>query len=92
MNDPKEQARRDAADAIRYAQMLMEIVPKLIADMQQAGVLRPSTRSEIQRILREGYDPRRSAQALRLLGERMKSTTFQEQELKREAPEKKESD
>ena len=89
MPEPHEQARRDAADAIRYAQMLMEIVPKLIADMQQAGVLRPSTRSEIQRILREEYDPQRSAQALRRLEERMKISGFQDQEMKRETPEKK---
>jgi hypothetical protein len=88
-DDPKEQARRDAADAIRYAQTLMEIVPRLIADMQQAGVLRPSTRSEIQLILREGYDPQRCAQALRRLEERMRTAGFQDQEMKRETPERK---
>jgi hypothetical protein len=85
----KAQARADAANTVRYAHILMEIVSRLVSDMQQAGVLRPSTRMEILEILQEPHDPQRAARALERLQRRIGSADFQEQELKRETPKKK---
>lgn len=83
---PLERAQREAREAITYAHLMTEIVCLLVADMQQARVLRPSSKSEILRILREGHDPNRSRLAFERLGERMKITTLLEEEEKRETP------
>jgi hypothetical protein len=83
---PLERAQREAATAIEYAHMTTQIVCLLVADMQKAAVLRPSTKSEIVRLLREPFDADRSRQALERLAERMKLTTRLEEEEKRETP------
>lgn len=82
----QERAQREAAAAIQYAHQMTEIVCLLVADMQQARALRPSTKGEILRVLREGFDPQRSQSALERLAERMRITTPLEREEKRETP------
>lgn len=76
----------EARFAIIYAHKMTEIVSLLVSDLQQAGVLRPSTKGKIQEILARQYDPKRADAALRQLGERMKIDSFQEREQKKETP------
>lgn len=83
---PQEEAHLEAADAIRYAHMAMEMVALLMSDMQQSGALRPTTKTKIQAILREGHDRNRSALAIERLRGRIGEASFQEKEQKRETP------
>jgi len=75
----------EAQFAIKYSHLMTEIVCLLIADMQAAGVLRPMTKQKILDSLQSGQDHHRAWQALDRLAERLKTTSFREEETKKQA-------
>ena len=96
MTQDVEEARRTAQDAIRFAHLAMEMLARIIPDMQRAGVLRPHTKSEVMDVLREAllvdHDlPAPSGERVRRLADAallaMKDETPLERELKRKLPE-----
>jgi hypothetical protein len=75
----------EAQFAINYSHLMTEVVCLLIADMQAAGVLRPMTKQKILDSLQSGKDHHRAWDALDRLAERLKTTSFREDETKRQA-------
>lgn len=82
-----EEAREEAASAIKLAHQMTEIVGWLVADMRAAQVLRPQTATKILQLLTADDHSRfRSQHAKDALRQRLLGNqTFTEKELKRSA-------
>lgn len=82
-----EEAREEAASAIKLAHQMTEIVEWLVADMRAAQVLRPQTATKILQLLTSDEHSRhRSKHAKQRIRERLLGgQTVSEREMKREA-------
>ena len=80
-----EEAREEAASAIKLAHQMTEIVGWLVSDMRAAQVLRPQTATKILQLLTDdGHSRHRSKQAKERLRGRLMGQTIGDKEMKRQ--------